>query len=123
MRIRYDTATRRVKHISVPPFTVPVAGGEADREIADAPHPGPVFQLRLTADFAALEIDPALVPVPPTDDETFVAGFDTGRLLRACMAATLSMVNDLRTDPLTVKPAITPGAWRQRVLDAYKALG
>ena len=28
---------------------------------------------------------------------------------------------EFRTDPLTARPAISPGEWRQRILDAYRA--
>lgn len=61
--------------------------------------------------------------VLPSADERAVQQFDDTRLLRACMSATLAALNELRADPLTVKPAITPGAWRQRILDAARALG
>lgn len=67
-------------------------------------------------------VPPPPAPPPATDEEVLASRFDTERMLKACMMTTLAAINDLRTDPLTVKPAITPGAWRQRILDAYKAL-
>lgn len=67
MHVRYDTATRRVKHLSVPSFTTSPDAGEMDGVLTDAPYPGPVAQLRLTADLAALEVDAALVPAPAED--------------------------------------------------------
>lgn len=122
MHVRYDAATRRVRHLSVPPFTEAPGVGEADCEMAEAPYPGPITQLRLTATLSALEVDPALVPVPPTKAETFAAQFDAMRLLRACMGATLREINALRTDPTTAKPELSAAEWRQKILDVYLVL-
>lgn len=58
-----------------------------------------------------------------TEDETIAHQFDEARLLKACMVVVLAATNELRADPTTVKPSITAAAWRQRILDAYKALG
>ena len=65
--------------------------------------------------------DPEVTLEVKTDDETFAGAFDAARVLKACMAAILAAINDLRADPLSVKPAITPGVWRQRLLEAFRA--
>jgi len=86
MHVRYEVSTRRVKHLSVPSYTVPPTAGEADCEIADADLPALVTQLRLTADLTALEIDPALVPPLPARGRDFrraLAGLVDGATLDA----------------------------------------
>ena len=67
MNVRYRTDTRRVVDLSEPPFTAAPAAGEADAVLAGSPYPypGPAKWLRLTAALDALEVDPALVPMPP----------------------------------------------------------
>ena len=64
MYIRVEITTRRVKHLSVPPFTVVLNSDEADYEIVDAPPPGPVKQLRISTDLKSLEIDPTIPVIP-----------------------------------------------------------
>ena len=63
-----------------------------------------------------------MITAAPKPLRTDADRFDNERFLMACMGVTLAVINELRSDPLTIKPAITPGAWRQRILEAYQAL-
>lgn len=75
MWARHDATSRRLKHWSTVAFTAPPAPGEADAELPDGTVlPGPVERLRLTADFANLELDPALVSPAPELAEEFRMG-------------------------------------------------
>lgn len=73
MHVWYDSATRRVQYLSAAAFTATPPPGQAIVELDDAPLPGPVEQLRLTAELAALEVDPALIPPALADGPAFIA--------------------------------------------------
>lgn len=64
MFIRYMITSRLITHRSTVEFTVPLAAGEAEVELADALCGGEVSQLRITTDLTSLQVDPTLIPAP-----------------------------------------------------------